>query len=271
MFYLYRTIHSERNFDMKKILFFDVDGTLYNSEKKLPESAKSALLEARRKGYELAIATGRAPFMIQSLLEELDINTYVTFNGQYVVYQGEIVYADGIEKDELAKIIAFGEARNEPVVFLDDKQMIASVGNHDKVAESLNTLKYPYPKLDSSYYMQHNVYQTLIFMEEKDEPLYREAFPNVKFVRWHRYSCDILPKGGSKAAGIEKLLAKMGLTLKDAIAFGDGLNDVEMLEAVGTSVAMGNGHEDAKAVATHIADHVDKDGLAKMMRQLNII
>lgn len=256
---------------MKKILFFDVDGTLYNSEKILPASAKEALFEARRNGYEIAIATGRAPFMIQSLLEELDINTYVTFNGQYVVYRGEVVYTNGVEKDELAKIIAFGEARNEPVVFLDDQQMIASVGNNDMIAESLNTLKYPYPNLDSTYYMQNEVYQTLIFMEEKDEDLYREAFPNVQFVRWHRYSCDILPKGGSKAAGIEKVLEKMGLTLNDAIAFGDGINDIEMLQAVGTGVAMGNGHESVKAVATHIAEHVDEDGLAKIMRKLKLI
>lgn len=256
---------------MKKILFFDVDGTLYNSEKILPASAKEALLEARRNGYEIAIATGRAPFMIQSLLEELDINTYVTFNGQYVVYRGEIVYTNGVERDELSKIIAFGNVRHEPVVFLDDQRMIASIGNNEMISESLNTLKYPYPNIDSTYYMQNEVYQTLIFMEEKDEYLYREAFPNVQFVRWHRYSCDVLPKGGSKAAGIEKVLEKMGLTLNDAIAFGDGINDIEMLQAVGTGVAMGNGHERVKAVATHIAEHVDEDGLAKIMRQLNII
>lgn len=256
---------------MKKILFFDVDGTLYNSEKILPASAKEALFEARRNGYELAIATGRGPFMIQSLLEELEIETYITFNGQYVVYKGEVVYTNGIEKDELAKIIAFAEARNELLVFLDDKQMIASGENNAWVAESLNTLNYPYPEIDSTYYMQNSVYQTLIFMEEKDEHLYREAFPNVEFVRWHRYSCDILPKGGSKALGIEKILDKIGLTLNDAVAFGDGLNDIEMLQAVGTGVAMGNGHERVKAVATHIAEHVDEDGLAKIMRQLNII
>lgn len=256
---------------MNKILFFDVDGTLYNSEKRLPASAKEALFEARRNGYELAIATGRAPFMIQSLLEELDIDTYITFNGQYVVYKGEVVYTNGIEKDELTKIIAFAAARNEPVVFLDDQRMIASSENNAWVAESLNTLKYPYPEIDSTYYMQNSVYQTLIFMEEKDEPMYREVFPNVQFVRWHRYSCDILPKGGSKAAGIEKVLERMGLTLEDAIAFGDGINDIEMLQAVGTGVAMGNGHERVKAVATHIAEHVDEDGLAKIMRQLNMI
>lgn len=256
---------------MRKILFFDVDGTLYNSAKQLPASAKAALLEARNNGYELAIATGRAPFMISSLLEELDINSYVTLNGQYVVFQGEVVYANGIKKDILRRIIEFGEKRNEPVVFIDDKQMVATVENDDRVAESLSSLKCPYPTLDSTYYMQHDVYQTLLFIEEKDEALYRRTFPEVEFVRWHKYACDILPKGGSKATGIEKLLARMGLTMEDAIAFGDGLNDVEMLEAVGVGVAMGNGHEQAKAVATHIADHVDEDGLAKIMRELKII
>ena len=66
------------------ILFFDVDGTLYNSEKKVPPSAKEALKQARLNGYEIAIATGRAPFMIQSILEELEIDTYVTLYLQIV-------------------------------------------------------------------------------------------------------------------------------------------------------------------------------------------
>ena len=156
----------ERVNRMNKILFL-MSMVLSITVKKLPSSAKEALLTARRNGYELAIATGRAPFMIESLLEELEIDTYVTFNGQYVVYKGEVVYTNGIAKDELAKIIAFGEARNEPVVFLDDKRMIASVGDHPMVAESLDTLKYPYPELDSSYYMQNNVYQTLILWKKK--------------------------------------------------------------------------------------------------------
>ncbi|WP_249685871.1 HAD hydrolase family protein, partial [Bacillus velezensis] len=77
-------------------------------EKKLPAGAKEALLAARRNGYGLAIATGRAPFMIESLPEELEIDTHVTFNGQYVVYSGEVVYTNVIEKEELTKIIAFG-------------------------------------------------------------------------------------------------------------------------------------------------------------------
>lgn len=256
---------------MSKILFFDVDGTLYNSEKKLPDSARKALFKARENGYEIAIATGRAPFMISSIVEELQIDTYVTFNGQYVVCKGEVIFTDSVPKNELKEIIDFGNELNHPVVFLDEKQMIASVHNNEFIAESLNTLRYPYPKINPTFYENNNVYQTLIFMEEKDESLYRNTFENVKFVRWHRYSCDILPKEGSKARGIQKVIDKLNISLKDTYAFGDGLNDIEMLQAVGTSIAMGNAHEQVKKVASVVADHVNNDGLAKVMKQLDII
>lgn len=256
---------------MSKILFFDVDGTLYDSEKKLPDSARKALFQARENGYEIAIATGRAPFMISSILEDLEIDTYVAFNGQYVVCKGEVIFTDGVPKNELKEIIEFGNQYNHPVVFLDEKQMIASVHNNEFILESLNTLRYPYPKIDPKFYENNAVYQTLIFMEEKDEPLYRNTFQNVRFVRWHPYSCDILPKHGSKARGIQYVIDKMNIPLKDTFGFGDGLNDIEMLQTVGTSIAMGNAHEQVKKVANVVADHVNNDGLAKVMKQLEII
>ena len=154
---------------MKKLLFFDVDGTLYNSEKKLPASTKEAMFQARANGHELAIATGRAPFMIQQLLDELEIDTYVTFNGQYVVYKGEVIFTDRIPNEELEQIIAYGEERQHSVVFLDDRQMIASVDNDKRVQESLDTLNYPYPIIDATYYKQNPVYQTLLFVEEQEQ------------------------------------------------------------------------------------------------------
>ena len=256
---------------MTNILFFDVDGTLYNSQKQLPPSAKEALQQARANGYELAIATGRAPFMIESLLKELNIDTYVCFNGQYVVYKGDVIFTDGVARERLAEIVAFGEKRGEPVVFLDEHEMVASIPSNDAVAESLDTLKFPYPRVDEHFYKQKQVYQSLLYVTEEHEQLYKETFPDVQFVRWHPFSCDIVPKDGSKARGIEKLLAHIGLTLDDAIAFGDGLNDVEMLTAVGKGVAMGNSHPAALAVADVVAPHVDEDGLAVVMKQLGII
>ncbi len=90
--------------------------------------------------------------------------------------------------------------------------MVASVPHDEKIATSLATLKYPYPAhIDALFYKEQKVYQTLLFVEEKDEHLYREAFPHVQFVRWHPYSCDILPEAGSKARGIQKVLEYIGI------------------------------------------------------------
>ncbi|MEK4228575.1 Cof-type HAD-IIB family hydrolase [Solibacillus sp. FSL H8-0538] len=253
---------------MKNILFFDVDGTLFNSQKKLPVSAKEAIFKARANGHEIAIATGRAPFMIKQLLKELEIDTYVTFNGQYVVYKGEVIFTDSIPNVELEEIIAYGAERNHPVVFLDDRKMIASVEGNVAIQESLDTLRYPYPEMDAQFYLNSAVYQTLLFIEEHEQQQYETRFPNVEFVRWHAKSCDMLPKGGSKARGIEKILQHISVPIEQVMAFGDGLNDVEMLRAVGIGVAMGNGHSKAKEAADLIAGHVDEDGLYKIMKKL---
>jgi hydroxymethylpyrimidine pyrophosphatase-like HAD family hydrolase len=59
----------------------------YNSEKKLPVKAKEAVFQARKNGHEVFIATGRAPFMIQDVLKELEIDSYICFNGQYIVHE----------------------------------------------------------------------------------------------------------------------------------------------------------------------------------------
>ena len=256
---------------MKKFLFFDVDGTLYNHDKVIPASTIEALKIAKVNGHEIAIATGRAPFMIKSLLEELEIHTYVSFNGQYVVYNEEVIFTDGVSNDTLTKIIEFGIPRNEPVVFLDDEQMIASIGESEKIAASLATLKYPYPLIDATYYLNKPVYQTLIFTDEEGEKEYSNQFPDVQLVRWHPVSCDILPKAGSKARGIQKIQQFAQIPLDDIYVFGDGLNDVEMLSYVPNSIAMGNGHPKAKEAAKYVTNHVDENGIYNALKKFNLI
>ncbi len=73
----------------QKVIFFDIDGTLLNHEKELPASTKESVFKLKEMGHIVAIATGRAPFMFADLRKELGIDTYVSFNGQYVVLNGE--------------------------------------------------------------------------------------------------------------------------------------------------------------------------------------
>src|SRR3990170_1128452 len=101
---------------MKKVLFFDIDGTLYDSNKRIPVKAKEAVFEARNNGHEVVIATGRAPFMIQDVLKELEIDSYICFNGQYVVYKNEVIYNNEIEKEHLQLVSEFAERNHHPLV-----------------------------------------------------------------------------------------------------------------------------------------------------------
>lgn len=256
---------------MEKILFFDVDGTLYDTNKELPDTAKAAIMEAKRKGHLVAISTGRAPFMIKPVLEELEIDSYVCFNGQYVVLKGEVIHAQAITKEYLEDVTRFANGLSHPLVYLDEKKMVSSIEEHPDIELGISSLKFPYPEVDHAYYENHPVYQTLIFCTEEEEAQYVHEFPNLKFVRWHPVSCDVLPGGGSKAKGIQAMLDRIGKTMDDAVAFGDGLNDVEMLDAVSIGVAMGNALPEVKKHADFIADHVNADGLAKAMQELKLI
>lgn len=256
---------------MKKICFFDIDGTLYNTDKKLPESAKNAVLEARENGHEIIIATGRAPFMIKDVLEELQIDSYICFNGQYIVYKNEIVHQEALNADALNQVTKFAQTYNHPLVYMNAEKMISSLPYHPHVEESIQSLKFPHPQHEEHFHKNEHIYQALVFCLEDEEGKYHQEFPEFKFVRWHRVSVDILPKGASKAKAIQLLIEKFGIVLAETIAFGDGLNDIEMLEAVGFSVAMGNGHEEALKRAKYITGHVDEDGLADAMRYLKLI
>ncbi|TWT28049.1 Cof-type HAD-IIB family hydrolase [Planomicrobium sp. CPCC 101110] len=256
---------------MGKLLLLDIDGTLLNTKKELPASAKEALLAARANGHELAVATGRGPFMAKKVLDELKIDTFITFNGQYIVHQGVPVHKEALDPDTLSDIVEFAEKRDHPLVFLTDEKMVSSIDYHPDIDESIKTLKFSHPKMIENFHLENDIYQALLFCEQEEEPQYKEAFANMDFIRWHRVSCDVVPKGGTKARGIERLIKITGHSIEDTIAFGDGLNDVQMMATAGYSVSMGNGTEETKQQASYVTDHVDNDGLAKAFRHIGLI
>ncbi|MBB5179042.1 hypothetical protein HNQ44_000464 [Planomicrobium koreense] len=256
---------------MGKLLLLDIDGTLLNSHKELPASAKSALAQARENGHELAIATGRAPFMFEELRKELDIDTFISFNGQYIVHQQKPIHKESLDPETLESIYEYAEQQDHPLVFMNETKMVSSIDYHPHIEESIKSLKFLHPETEAGFHADNEIYQALVFCEEQEEQQYHDKFKTVDFVRWHRVSCDILPKGGTKASGIKRLIKLTGHSIEDTIAFGDGLNDLQMMETAGYSVAMDNGHEQTKAIASYITDHVDNDGLAKAFKHLGLI
>ncbi|WHY02482.1 Cof-type HAD-IIB family hydrolase [Neobacillus sp. DY30] len=256
----------------RSMIFFDIDGTLLTHDKELPQSTKESIFKLKELGHEVAIATGRAPFMFEDLRKELDINTYVSYNGQYVVYKGDVLFTNPLKISSLEKLTAAALQNNHPVVFMDHEDMRANVPEHAYIKESIDTLKINvFPTHDPHYYKGRELFQTLLFCPEGEEKQYEQVYSDFDFVRWHPVSVDILPSGGSKAKGIEKIVEALDIPKERQYAFGDGLNDMEMLSAIHNSVAMGNAEESVKAVAKYVTKSVEDNGITHGLQMVGLL
>lgn len=258
----------------KGIIFFDIDGTLLTEEERiLPESTKKAIFKLKELGHEVAISTGRAKFLFEDLRNELDIDTYICYNGQYVVFRGEVIYANTLNPEALEKLTAFALTKNHPIASMNDKKMTTNVPNdHPYIEESISTLKLGiYPTHEKNFIKHNMIYQALLFNAEGEEAIYQETFPDFDFIRWHPKSVDVLPKGVSKAIGIKKLLEYLDFPKERQYAFGDALNDIEMLQMVPNSVAMGNGLPEAKEAAAYVTKNVDDDGILYGLQMVGLL
>ena len=95
--------------------------------------------------------------------------------------------------------------------------------------------------------------------------------PHCTSARWHPLFTDITPLGGTKQNGINKFLEYYHIDLSETMAFGDGGNDIQMLQHVHTSIAMGNANDDVKAIADYVTDTVDHDGIYNALKHYDLI
>ncbi|MDM5297759.1 Cof-type HAD-IIB family hydrolase [Bacillus pumilus] len=255
----------------KKVIFFDIDGTLYDHDKKIPESTKQAVRLLKEKGHHLFIASGRSPFLIQPILEELALDSFIAYNGQYVMYEGKVIYENCLKQELIEQIYETADHHDHPLVFMGEETMKASVPNHPFIHEGIGTLKTEHPEHDLAFFKENNIYQMLLFCKAEEETKYQAFHEEIDLVRWHELSTDVLPKGGSKAEGIKRVIERLPYDKKDTVAFGDGLNDREMITFVGTGVAMGNAVDELKALADFVTKPVDEDGILHAVTELGLI
>ena len=255
----------------KEMVLFDIDGTLMNKEKIIPESTKQAIKELKQNGIHIALATGRPSFLFKEVCSELEIDSYVCFSGQYVVYEGEVIYENAIPQSEVERLQLRAESNDYPMIFMTDEEMKSTIEGHPHVKEGLSRLKFAYPETDPQFIKDKTIYQALLFCDELGEKGMRCQEGHSRFIRWHEFACDVLPGGGSKAVGIQKLLDAAGIDIKNTFAFGDGPNDIEMIELAAVGIAMDNGVPELKAAADHITDHVEKDGVVKGLRHFGLV
>ncbi|MEK5057844.1 hydrolase Cof [Paenibacillus sp. FSL H7-0326] len=257
-----------------KVVFFDIDGTLVNDEKVIPQDTIEAINELKAKGTDVFIATGRAPYYFTKYMSQLGIDSFISLNGSYVVYKGEMIYSHPIHTNTLERLENSALSYNHPIVMQGAEAGFSNMELHEFIAASFQTLQVEVPGYKTGYWKEAPIYQALLYCQEHEEHLYtaKEAgYDDLHFVRWHKYAMDVIPAGGSKAKGIEAVLKHIGRSKEEVVAFGDGLNDVEMLSYVGLGIAMGNANDEVKSYANHVTSSVDEKGIRRGLEYAGLL
>ena len=260
---------------MIKALFFDVDGTLVSfNTHTIPTSTVEALKEAKKRGVKLFIATGR-PIQLLNNIPEVEhlMDGYILATGALCTYEDKVVREDLIPKAEVEALIDFCKQRSLPAVVVgrEDIQLV----NRNEQFEDIfrNLLNVTYNKFDVSMdeVINQGVLQITPFITEDEEDIIKPQLKSCASARWHPAFCDINNSNADKANGIRAIAQKLGIDISETMAFGDGGNDISMLKAAGTSVAMGNALDKVKANASYVTTSVDEDGIANALRHFGII
>lgn len=253
-----------------KIIFFDIDDTLSRNGEIAPHN--KATLEALAKtDIKLVISTGRSkpilPLDILALLEAEVLDAVICMNGQYS-FDNERVISDYPLSSEQATTIAelcrssnlvykFDSATH--VVWSDEHMWQTTY--HDRIKSC--------SMIDPDYCRFNTVYQCSVFFNDQDDKMQAVNFAghNLKLVHWHEIVGDILPIDASKARGILDVCAHFGVDATECMAFGDGLNDLEMFDLVGYSVAMGDAKPELKEKANLVTGTIEEYGIQSVVNQ----
>lgn len=255
----------------KKVVFFDLDGTLLTSDLEVAGSSIEAIQSLREHGVEPVIATGRTISEIGYVLDATGIRSCVAMNGQYVVYEGDVIYENPIDQNEVRVLHAAAAEKGHELAFYNADSIVVTAADHELIAKNYERVGGKYPPVEKTLYENQPIYLLLIFCEEGEEAYYQKKFPYFQFVRNSPYGCDVYPAGTSKATGIEQLITHKNIPRESTYAFGDGLNDVEMFELVGHPVAMGNAVDKIKKIAKYVTTSHNEDGIKKGLQLCGLL
>lgn len=263
---------------MKKLFFFDIDGTLIECEKGIYEIQKNtqdALDKLKDNGNDVFLATGRCKCFIVDGVMKYPFSGYVTCNGTYVEYNGNVIYKKVVPSEAIQKTHELCLRKNMAYYFESNDKIYVLNKNNSRHLEFKDKWGMKDEIIADQYDM--NSVETYIGMvvvnsEEDIEEMIETLSPYFDIQR-HQFglSFDLTLKGESKAKGIKKLVEAIHSNMDSTVAFGDGKNDLEMLKEVGIGIAMGNAHVDTKAEADYVTDSVDKNGIVKALEHFSFI
>lgn len=264
----------------KKIIFFDIDGTIYDHRTGVEPSTRQAIAMLVENGHIPVLCTGRARAMIMQELIDLGFQGIVGACGTYVEYQGKQVENCTLSKRDVQRVVDASVKYGLEVILEGSKAMYYNENlNLPQYLEQIKHMTGKYclllPMIENRDSIQINKL-TVHFGKESELKGFREELKDILDFIIHFESDDenyaeCVPVGFTKATGIETLLQYLDIDKKDSYAFGDSVNDLEMIQYVNYGIAMGNSSEEVFEVAKYRTDGMYEDGIYNGLKEFALI
>lgn len=254
-----------------KIIFFDIDGTLVDPcTGCISETARDALVRLHQKGILLCVATGRPPASLPDLTG-LPFDCFLTCNGALCYNCQQIICQTPIEAADVAKVIDNAARLGRPVSVAVRDRLAANGWDRD-LADYYGLVKLELTVAeDFEAVCKEDIYQIMLGCRPWDHEFVICGTDGVSITySWDR-AADVIPRESGKDKAILKILEHYRLSASEAMAFGDGHNDIRMLQTVGTGVAMGNAAPAVKAAADAVCASVSEEGIYRYCVEKGLI
>lgn len=267
-----------------KVIIMDVDGTLTNSEKKITEKTKNALIRAQEEGVILVLASGRPTSGLMDYAKELEMDEHhgllVSFNGAKVVecQTNKLLFNEAMSVKEGQAVLEHMKKFDvKPMIDKDDYLFVNDVYNCNVQYKDkpFNVIQYESrggkfklcEKDDLAAFADYPLNKILTagdpeYLKENYEEMMEPFKDTLSCMFTGPFYFEFTAKGIDKAKALDTVLIPMGYKKEEMIAFGDGHNDASMVKYAGIGIAMANAVEDLKEIADEVTLSNEDDGIA---------
>ena len=272
-----------------KVIIMDVDGTLTNSKKVITEKTKETLIEAQNNGALLVLASGRPASGLTDFARELEMDKHhgllVCFNGSKVIdcETNETLFNETMTVEEGQAVLEhMKKFKVKPMIDKGDYLYVNDVYdcNIQIKNESLNIIQYEArggkfklcEKDDLASFADYPLNKILTagdpeYLEEHYKEMMEPFKDSLSCMFTAPFYFEFTAQGIDKAKALDTVLTPMGYKREEMIAFGDGHNDISIVEYAGIGVAMDNAVDALKNVANEITFSNEEDGIAHTLNK----
>lgn len=260
----------------KKVVFLDIDGTVYAHDIGVPESTITAIQKLLENNHIPIICTGRAKAMIPQYIIDLGFKGLIAAAGTDIYYEGNPIHQvtkGSKEASKIGNLLYEGNCdyllEGPDHLYYDSKQI--SNKSNNRINRMMDKIR-----IDADKFKPINegevVYNKVSGSLTEDSLIHPDVKEEYDIIAHSEMPLfELVPKGYNKAVGVEKILDHLHIEKKDTYAFGDSNNDIEMLDYVEYGVAMGNAYTDVLARAKYKTKSIYEDGVYHGLKEFGLI